>query len=450
MSQRFRASVKVVSQLTILAGEGRGRQDGPRRADVNGMILAPVWRVEPGAVLARSVVAHTTGRPQRLLEAGRRLSPTLVSALSRSGVAWVYVESELAESISPGPLLSADDDDDCRNTLQGMFGAGRRRAEKITGRHVDELCEAVAELIAAAREHSGVPLSHDPSRASDDPLSHALAAARIGLAIAEIVLPAEETSGESMSQPLRRLGAGLLVHDIGTVATPPDVLSTLGPLNEMQREMVRWHPRAGEEILSPTVPPHVAAVVSQHHEWVSGGGYPNGLSGDDIHVNARIAAVAGAYDALAARSLTVGGRPSDAAVRMVRRWAGTAFDPAVVAALEQVIAPFPPGCPVLLSDGMRGVVVENTPGDPLRPLVRLTHDPDALPIAPVDRTLAGIDEVVVTRALHHPAAPPNAKRPPGGAVPAAPSLAIRGLEAGGLLDAPARSRPDRGGVTAAR
>jgi HD-GYP domain-containing protein (c-di-GMP phosphodiesterase class II) len=415
------------------------------------MILAPVWRVEPDAVLARSIVAHTTGRPQRLLETGRRLSSSLVSALSRSGVGWVYVESELAEGISPGPLLSADDDDDCRNALQGVFDAGRRHAEKITGRHVDELCEMVAKLVAATREHPGVPLSHDPSRASDDPLSHALAAARIGLAIAEIVIPATETSGESMAQRLRRLGAGLLVHDIGTVATPPDVLSTLGPLNEMQREMVRWHPRAGEEILSPTVAPHVAAVVAQHHEWVSGGGYPNGLSGEDIHVNARIAAVAGAYDALAARSLTVGGRPSDAAVRMVRRWAGTVFDPAVVAALEQVIAPFPPGCPVLLSDGMRGVVVENAPGDPLRPLVRLTHDPDALPVAPLDRTLAGIDDgVVVTRALDHPAAPPDAKRPPDGAVPAAPSLAIRGLEAGGLLDARPRSRPDRTRATAAR
>jgi len=179
----------------------------------------------------------------------------------------------------------------------------------------------------------------------------------------------------------------------------------------------------------------VGSVVAQHHEWVGGGGYPDGLAGEDIHLHARIAAVADAYDTLSVRSIAAGARPGDAGLRLVERWTGTAFDPAVAAALEQVVAPFPPCCPVLLSDGTRGVVVANAPGRPRSPVVRLTHGPDGEPLTPADVALAGADDpLIVVAALDHPAA--AAGTPSPGERLAPPSLAIRGLEAGGLLDAP--------------
>jgi HD-GYP domain-containing protein (c-di-GMP phosphodiesterase class II) len=404
------------------------------------MILAPLWRVEPDAVLARSVVARSAGTPQTLLEPGRCLSRSLIAALARAGVSWVYVESDLGEGIDPGPLLMGSGEDACRPELESVFEVGRRHNGRVTTRHVDDLCEMAAEFLIAARKRAaGAPLSHDPTRADDDPIGHALAVATIGLAIGEIIVPTTDVPADTVTWHLTHLGAGLLLHDIGTVATPPDVLSTMGPLNEMQREMVRWHPQAGDQMISGTVPPHVALVVAQHHEWVSGGGYPAGLAGDDIHVNARIAAVADAYDALATRSLTTGGNPSDAAFRIARMWSGKAFDPAVVSALEQVIAPFAPGCPVLLSDGMRGIVEANVPGRPHHPVVRVTHGPEREPLPHFSRQLADdAGTVSVTQVLEHPAASPGSTRARSDA-PHPPSLAIRGLEAGGLLDAPTRA-----------
>lgn len=404
------------------------------------MILAPLWRVEPDAVLARTVVAHGGGGPQALLEAGRRLSPALVAALSRADVRWVYVESDIADGISPGPLLPGAAEDACRPALEPVFETARNPNRKLTGRHIDDLCEMAAKLLVAARARVNAPLGHDPTRAGDDVVGHALSVALIGLAIGEIVAPTTGVAADAVAWHLTHLGAGLLLHDIGVVATPPDVLSTLGPLNEMQREMVRWHPRAGEEMLSATVPPSVRAAVSHHHEWFSGGGYPDGVAGEDIHINARIAAVAAAYDALATRSLTVGGRPGDGALRMVRRFTGSAFDPSVTAALDRVVAAFAPGCPVLLSDGTRGIVVRNTPGAPQHPTVRITHTSDARPLAPDERCLTdGGDALSITQVLDHPAASPAAVAPTRTRPPEPPPLAIRGLEAGGLLDAAARA-----------
>jgi HD-GYP domain-containing protein (c-di-GMP phosphodiesterase class II) len=404
------------------------------------MILTPLWRVEPDALLARSVVARGGGHPQTLLESGRRLSPTLLGALARAGVDWVYLESDLAEGIAPGPLLPSSSEDSCRESLDAVFDIGRRHNGRVSARHVDELCQMAAELLIVARTRGATPLSHDLTRPDDDPIGHALVVATIGLAIGEIIVPTTEVPADAVAWHLTHLGAGLLLHDIGTVATPPDVLSTRGPLNEMQREMVRWHTQAGEQMISGTVPPHVALVATQHHEWFGGGGYPEGVAGDGIHINARIAAVADAYDALATRSLTTAGRPSDAGLRMVRLWTGTAFDPAVVDALEQVIAPFAPGCPVILSDKSRGVVVENTPGRPQHPTVRVTHGPDGEPLTPHDRALAAADEIVtVIRVIDHPSEPRTTKRPSSADLPRAPSLAIRGIEAGGLLDTPSRA-----------
>jgi hypothetical protein len=400
------------------------------------MILAPVRHVEPGSILARPVVALTAGRPQRLLETGRRLSPELTSALARAGATWVYIESDLGEGIAPGPLLPGPCEDQCRREIQGVFALARRRRERVSAARVDELVELAAEILVYTRTRGDAPLSHDPTRAGAGQVSHAVGVAIIGLAMGELLVPGTGVPSDAVALHLTRLGAGLLLHDIGTAAIPPDMMNHTGPLNDMQREVVRWHPHAGEEIVADAaLSSLVGSVVSQHHEWMDGGGYPDGLAGEDIHLHARIAAVADAYDALSVRSLTAGARPSDMGLRMVGRWTGTAFDPAVTTALEQVVAPFPPGCPVLLSDGTRGIVVENVPGHPQSPVVRLTHGPDGEPLALADVALADADDpATVTQALDHPSAPAGSRAVPDGAA-APPSLAIRGLEAGGLLDA---------------
>lgn len=356
------------------------------------------------------------------------LWPTLLGVLSRAGVDWVYVESDLAEGIAPGPLLPSPHEDACRETLEAVFDIERRHNGCVPSRHVDGLCQMAAEVLVAVRARGRAPLSHDPTRPDDDPVGHALAVATIGLAIGEIIVPTTVVPADAVAWHLTHLGAGLLLHDIGTMATPPDVLSTRGALNDMQREMVRWHTQAGEQMVSGTVPPHVALVPAQHHEWFAEGGYPTGVAGDDIHMNACIAAVADAYHALATRSLTTAGRPSDVGLRVVRMWTGTAFDPAVVDALEQVIAPFAPGCPVLLSDQSRGIVAKNTPGRPQQPTVRVTHGPDGEALTPEDCVLT--DDVTATQVIDHPSQPPATKRPAGAEPPRAPSLAVRGIEAG--------------------
>jgi len=132
---------------------------------------------------------------------------------------------------------------------------------------------------------------------------------------------------------LERIRRGALLHDIGKIGISADILDSPAPLTDAQMAIVREHPALGARILEPL--PHCADIlpmVLQHHERFDGGGYPAGLAGAAIALDARVLAVADVYDAITSdRPYRRGLPPRDAAVR-ISDAAGTQFDPDVVAA----------------------------------------------------------------------------------------------------------------------
>jgi HD-GYP domain-containing protein (c-di-GMP phosphodiesterase class II) len=117
--------------------------------------------------------------------------------------------------------------------------------------------------------------------------------------------------------------------------------------------------------------PLVKAVVLRHHERWNGSGYPDGRAGEDIHQMARTAAVADVYDAITSERLYAPARPAHEGVKTVVDGSGTLFDPTVVDAFCQVVAPFPAGTEVELCDGRRGLVARVHEEALDRPEVRL-------------------------------------------------------------------------------
>jgi HD-GYP domain-containing protein (c-di-GMP phosphodiesterase class II) len=130
---------------------------------------------------------------------------------------------------------------------------------------------------------------------------------------------------------------GFLLHDIGKVAVPDSILYKPGPLSEEEHALMARHPELGDRILREIeFLGEAKAVVRHHHERWDGDGYPDGLSGEDIPLAARVFSVADALDALTTD------RPYRAAIDLasaraaIEAGAGTQFDPAVVAALGGV------------------------------------------------------------------------------------------------------------------
>jgi len=129
------------------------------------------------------------------------------------------------------------------------------------------------------------------------------------------------------------------VHDIGKIGVPAEILSKPGQLTDYERELVEEHAARGYEILAGIdFAWPVAEIVRQHHERVNGSGYPRGLAGDEILLEARILGAADVLEAMASHRPYRPALGADAALAELRAGAGTLYDAHVVAACERVTA----------------------------------------------------------------------------------------------------------------
>jgi HD-GYP domain-containing protein (c-di-GMP phosphodiesterase class II) len=138
---------------------------------------------------------------------------------------------------------------------------------------------------------------------------------------------------------LRALAQGGLLHDIGKIGVPDQILNKPGVLTVEERAEIERHPDVGWDIIrqAPSLR-RALAVVRHHHERVDGTGYPDRLAGDDIPLEARIAAVADVWDALTSDRAYRGAWPADRALEMMMAGRGTHFDPRALTALLEVLA----------------------------------------------------------------------------------------------------------------
>ncbi len=235
-------------------------------------------------------------------------------------------------------VFAETDDDSARIPRAPISAAGRARAAEVgdLARHAAE--SALAAIISPLPHYRGKP--------------SALIAA-IGVRMAqELKLPEQE---------VQRIRIASLLHDIGKVAVPEQILEKPGPLSPEEWQAVFQHPRIGQVIIDQVATVKDAGkIILHHHEKFSGHGYPHGLRGTDIPIGARIVAVADAYDAM------VSDRPYRAAIGHVaaiaelRQQAGGQFDPELVAlfcSLFAGTAPVPDPSlliapPVEIPDGM--------------------------------------------------------------------------------------------------
>jgi HD-GYP domain-containing protein (c-di-GMP phosphodiesterase class II) len=136
---------------------------------------------------------------------------------------------------------------------------------------------------------------------------------------------------------LRVLGFGAVVHDVGKILIPGEVLHKQGALDEEEWKAVRRHPFDGARMLLEVSPPAgVCRVVGEHHERWDGRGYPAGLRGEEIDFNARVVAVADAFDAMTSVRPYRPAAGTEAAAAELERCAGTQFDPEVVLSFLRV------------------------------------------------------------------------------------------------------------------
>ncbi|MDH3225043.1 MAG: HD-GYP domain-containing protein, partial [Gemmatimonadota bacterium] len=131
---------------------------------------------------------------------------------------------------------------------------------------------------------------------------------------------------------------GALLHDVGKVLVPDEILNKPGDLDEEERHIINRHPEAGETLLKGVeFPWDILPMVRHHHERWDGKGYPDGLSGEDIPLPARIVCVVDVFDALTTSRAYRAAMTLDKALELIERESGGAFDPHLQALFTELV-----------------------------------------------------------------------------------------------------------------
>jgi putative nucleotidyltransferase with HDIG domain len=194
--------------------------------------------------------------------------------------------------------------------LRETFKAERARAEELRRSYVATV-RALTNSVEARDAYTG---------------KHAERVAAYGLELARRIDPELASNAQ--------VEFGFLLHDVGKVAIPDGILHKPEPLADAERQLMRRHPVIGWEILS-TVPflEEASEIVRAHHEHYDGSGYPDGLAGEQIPIEARIVTCCDAFSAMTTTRSYRKAMTVEDAVAELRACAGTQFDPKVADAL---------------------------------------------------------------------------------------------------------------------
>jgi len=181
---------------------------------------------------------------------------------------------------------------------------------------------------------------------------------------------------------LRQCGMAGLMHDIGKIKTPGEILLKPDRLTDEEMAIMMRHPVDGAEMLRLQIelPPLTAVVAFEHHLRLDGTGYPAGVSSPSLNLATQLCSIGDVYDAMRAQRVYQKAFPTDRIQAVLKQNDGSRFDQRLVRRFSQLMGIYPVGNLVLLDTGELAVVVRIHAPDPSRPAVRVVADPDAKPL----------------------------------------------------------------------
>lgn len=341
------------------------------------MRLVPVECVREGSFLAKTIFDDNN---RVLLREGVKLTQNLIRGIKNIGIYTIYINDEYSESIVEDivkPELRQKAVKAIKDTFCGLgrsndnyysMERSSSKKENINQKHdsFESISDIANEIIEQVLDKKNVLVGLVDIKSLDNyTYQHC-----VNVAILSLILGIKLELGRT---ELYNLCMGALVHDIGKILIPKEIIQKKGPLTKEEYEIVKKHCEKGYEYLAGSIdissPSRI--IVLEHHEKVDGSGYPDHRKGDEINKLARIVAIADVYDALTSDRPYRRALSPNEAVEYVMAGGQRLFDYKMVKTFSKTIIPYPEGTLVKLSNGKIGCVERIVPDYLLRPVVRI-------------------------------------------------------------------------------
>lgn len=325
-------------------------------------------------IVAKTIYSRT-GTP--LLKKGTSLTRTYINKLLELGIPTIYIEENKVNMEGTGNNLDAKEElpdiisfetrlqaENVVKDLMNDCKMGRiiniKPIQEIVGRIIQEVIDTRKILVKLA----------DIRILDDYTFAHCVNVSVLSISCGMIM-------GYNKTQ-LQDLGTGALLHDIGKIKIPLEVLNKPGKLSDTEYKQIMNHSNYGYEILKTysDIKEISALVALQHHERYNGKGYPLGISNNNIIEYSKIVALADVYDALTADRVYKNAVLPYEAIEVIIASGGFHFDPNLVKTFVENISVYPIGSIVELNDGKIGLVVNVNRNLPHRPVLRILKNED--------------------------------------------------------------------------
>ena len=354
------------------------------------MRLVPISCIKENTLLAKTIY-DIEGRT--LLKRVVPLNEKLIEKIQKFGIQSLYINDdyshiEIKEIIKPEIKRRA------LKTIKSTFDTLKRQSEHSDKNEMDNVCmlsKIAKDIVNDLLSQNQIFINLVDIKTMDNyTYEHSLNVALLSLILGvEIGLDRDS---------LCELCIGAMLHDVGKIFVPLEILNKPSALTQHEYEIIRNHTIRGYDYLykDHIVKSSSRLIALQHHEACDGTGYPNGLFPSQIHKFSKIVAIADIYDAMTSdRPYRTGIQPNEV-IEYIMGNAGTRFDYNMVVSFVRKIIPYPVGTLVELSTGHYAFVEEINLNYPLRPIVRI-KDPSDETIDGKTIDLLKITNIVIRR-----------------------------------------------------
>lgn len=349
--------------------------------------------LQTGMVLGRTIW-NEAGRP--LLQKNVKVSEHIIRRLQQLNVQYVYINDKISANIEIQEVIPIAVRQHAVDQLTTSFNQVKNLKGKAITYCLDQKSKQFTAIIDNLLDH--ITKSEEILTVLSDAFlydnyiyQHSLQVAIYSIAIAKEM--------HYNSVEILQIGIGAILHDIGKMMIPQEILKKPDQLTNEEYELMKLHTKYGFDVLRNL---HTISLLSahcafQHHERLDGSGYPRGLVDFEIHPYAKIIAVADVFDAVTSNRVYRDKMLPSRGMEIIKEGSGTLYDPKVVNAFKRCIAYYPNGTVLLLSDGRRGIVFKQNKENTERPWIRIFEENGELLKATYELLLADYLEISIEK-----------------------------------------------------